>query len=68
MSMSMSMSMGELVADTKTDSMRNDAAAYNEFASAAVDLSDAHVSKDGLFTGTVNMRRDECAFAPAGTY
>ena len=41
------MSMSEL---TKT-SMRNDATAYNEFVSAAVDLSDAHVSKDGLFTG-----------------
>jgi hypothetical protein len=34
--------------------MRNDAAAYNEFVSAAVDLSDAHVSKDGLLTGTVH--------------
>lgn len=46
-----STSMGELA---KT-AMRNDAAAYNEFASAAVDLSDAHVSKDGLFTGTLDM-------------
>jgi hypothetical protein len=51
---STSMSTGEL-AKTRMDSMRNDAAAYNEFASAAVDLSDAHVSKDGLFTGTANM-------------
>jgi hypothetical protein len=46
-SSSTSIDMGELA---KT-SMRNDAAAYNEFVSAAVDLSDAHVSKDGLFTG-----------------
>jgi hypothetical protein len=44
---STSIDMGELA---KT-SMRDDAAAYNEFVSAAVDLSDAHVSKDGLFTG-----------------
>jgi hypothetical protein len=34
--------------------LRNDAAAYNEFASAAVDLSDAHVSKDGLLTGKLH--------------
>lgn len=32
--------------------MQTDAAAYHEFASAAVDVSDAHVSKDGLLTGT----------------
>jgi hypothetical protein len=52
-----STSMSEL---TKTN-MRDDAAAYNEFASAAVDLSDAHVSKDGLFTGTIN--RSACMHA-----
>jgi hypothetical protein len=38
--------------DLAKTGVHNDAAAYNEFASASVDLSDAHVSKDGLFTGT----------------
>jgi hypothetical protein len=53
------MSMSSELAKT---SMRNDATAYNEFVSAAVDLSDAHVSKDGLFTGM--YCRYECTFAP----
>jgi len=52
----------------RDESMYEDARAFNEYASAAVDLSNAHVTKEGLLTGSKSSDERLQAFDTLDTH